>query len=332
MSIAVLGGGSWGTALADMLARKGERVRLWVRNPEAAREISETGMNARYLPGHTLSAALQVDSDPEAVLRGAECVLLAVPCQSMSACLRSLRDFFPPTPRVVCAGKGVELGTFRTMRQVVEEELAELSPRYSILSGPSFAVEVADCRPTAVVVGCADPDMADFVQLLFSTQYFRVYVNDDVLGVELGGAIKNIMAIASGVADGLRFGENARAALITRGLSEMSRLGVDLGARAETFMGLSGLGDLILTCIGDQSRNRRVGLAIGQGKTLEETLGGMHNVAEGVKTTQAVYELSRKRGIELPITEQVYAILFTGKSPIEAVRELMGRPLRDEFT
>lgn len=330
MSIAVLGGGSWGTALADMLARKGERVRLWVRNPESAREILETGMNARYLPGHTLSAALQVSSDPAAVLAGAECVLLAVPCQNMSGCLRALRDFFPSTPRVVCASKGVELGTFRTMREVVEDELAGLSPRYGMLSGPSFAAEVADCRPTAVVLGCADPDMADFVQLLFSTQHFRVYVNDDVIGVELGGAVKNIMAIASGVADGLRFGENARAGLITRGLSEMSRLGMDLGARPETFMGLSGLGDLVLTCTGDQSRNRRVGLAIGGGKTLEETLGGMHNVAEGVKTTQAVYELGQKRGIELPITEQVHAVLFSGKSPAEAVRELMTRPLRDE--
>lgn len=330
MNIAVLGGGSWGTALADMLARKGEHVRLWVRNAEAAREISETGMNARYLPGHALCPALEARSDPAEALRGADCVVLAVPCQSMDGCLRDLRGFFPPAPRVVCASKGVELGTFRTMRQVVEDGLAGLAPRYTILSGPSFASEVAAGRPTAVVLGCADPDMADFTQRLFSTGHFRVYVNDDVTGVELGGAVKNIMAIASGIADGVGFGENARAGLITRGLSEMSRLGAALGARPETFMGLSGLGDLVLTCTGDQSRNRRVGLAIGGGKTLEETLAGMRNVAEGVKTTQAVRELGQKLGIELPITEQVHAVLFTGKGPAGAVHELMNRPLRDE--
>lgn len=330
MAIAVLGGGSWGTALADMLARKGERVRLWVRSPEAAREIAETGVNERYLPGHALCAALKVDADPARVLMDADCVVLAVPCQGMGGCLRDLRGFFPPAPRVVCASKGVELGTFRTMRQVVEDELSGLSPRYAILSGPSFAAEVAACRPTVVVLGCADPDLADFVQLLFSTRHFRVYVNDDVTGVELGGAVKNIMAIASGIADGLGFGENARAGLITRGLSEMSRLGAALGARPETFMGLSGLGDLVLTCTGDQSRNRRVGLAIGGGKTLEETLAGMRNVAEGVKTTRAVYELGQGHGVELPITEQVHAVLFAGKDPAGAVRELMGRPLRGE--
>lgn len=330
MNIAVLGGGSWGTALADMLARKGERVRLWVRNAEAAREISETGMNARYLPGHALCPALEARSDPAEALRGVDCVVLAIPCQSMDGCLRDLRGFFPPAPRVVCASKGVELGTFRTMRQVVEDGLAGLAPRYAILSGPSFASEVAAGQPTAVVLGCAGPDMADFTQRLFSTGHFRVYVNDDVTGVELGGAVKNIMAIASGIADGVGFGENARAGLITRGLSEMSRLGAALGARPETFMGLSGLGDLVLTCTGDQSRNRRVGLAIGGGKTLEETLAGMRNVAEGVKTTQAVRELGQKLGIELPITEQVHAVLFTGKGPAGAVHELMNRPLRDE--
>ncbi|HCU69255.1 MAG TPA: glycerol-3-phosphate dehydrogenase, partial [Desulfomicrobium sp.] len=193
-----------------------------------------------------------------------------------------------------------------------------------------FASEVVAGMPTAVALGCADPGFADSVQALFSTESFRVYVNADVTGVELGGAVKNIMAIASGISDGLGFGQNARAALITRGLSEMSRLGQAMGALPATFMGLSGMGDLVLNCTGDLSRNRRVGLAIGRGQTLDEVLGGMHNVAEGVKTTEAVFALGRKLGIELPITGQVHAVLFEGKNPAEAVRELMTRPLREE--
>lgn len=330
MRIAVMGGGSWGTALANLLAEKGHGVRLWARREDVAREINDKKFNSRYLPGYALNPALRAETDAAEVLRGARCVVLAVPCQQLATCLRDMRASFPPQTAVVCASKGVELGTFRTMRQVVEEELAGLGPRYGVLSGPSFASEVAARQPTAVALGCADPDAADFVQALFSTEVFRVYVNADVIGVELGGAVKNIMAIASGISDGLGFGENARAALITRGLSEMSRLGVALGACPATFMGLSGLGDLVLTCTGDQSRNRRVGLAIGRGQSLGEVLAGMHNVAEGVKTTQAVHQLGLTRGLDLPITGQVNAVLFEGKNPAGAVRELMTRPLRGE--
>ena len=330
MRIAVLGAGSWGTALANLLAEKGEDVRLWARRADVVREINETGFNARYLPGRALSPSLRADADVGRALEGARCVLLAVPCQQLASCLRGLRHVFPDSIATVCASKGVELGTFRTMRQVVEEELSGLNPRYAMLSGPSFASEVVDRQPTAVALGCADADVADFVQALFSTETFRVYVNPDVTGVELGGAVKNIMAIASGISDGLGFGENARAALITRGLSEMSRLGVAMGASPATFMGLSGMGDLVLTCTGDQSRNRRVGLAIGRGRALDEILSGMHNVAEGVKTTRAVYQLGQGRGLDLPITSQVHAVLFEGKDPAVAVRELMTRPLRGE--
>jgi len=327
---AVLGGGSWGTALADVLARKGEHVRLWARREDVVRDIEESGRNSRYLPGQALSRNLRADSDLSAVLRDASCVVLAIPSQSLAGFLCENRELFPAGMGFVCASKGVELGTFRTMRQVVEQELAGLEPRYAALSGPSFATEVVAGMPTAVALGCEDGDLADRAQALFSTSTFRVYVNSDVTGVELGGAVKNIMAIASGISDGLGFGQNARAALITRGLSEMSRLGEAMGARASTFMGLSGMGDLVLTCTGDLSRNRRVGLAIGRGQTLDEILAGMHNVAEGVKTTESVHALGERLGIELPITGQVHAVLFEGRNPAEGVRELMTRPLRGE--
>lgn len=330
MNVAVLGGGSWGTALANVLARKGEDACLWTRREDAAREIVESGTNSRYLPGQALCRDLRASADLAAVLKDARCVVLAVPCQNLGSFLRENRALFPVGAGFVCASKGVELGTFRTMGQVVAAELAGREPRYAVLSGPSFATEVVAGQPTAVTLGCADAELADRVQTLFSTETFRVYVNADVTGVELGGAVKNIMAIASGISDGLGFGQNARAALITRGLSEMSRLGAALGANPATFMGLSGMGDLVLTCTGDLSRNRRVGLAIGRGQTLDEVLGGMHNVAEGVKTTEAVFALGRKLGIELPITGQVHAVLFEGKNPAEAVRELMTRPLREE--
>jgi glycerol-3-phosphate dehydrogenase (NAD(P)+) len=330
VKISILGAGSWGTALANVLAGKGEEAWLWARGEAVARDVNERRVNSRYLPDLTLSPGLRADTDLARVLEGASCVVLAVPCQHLGLFLREHRRLFPAGVKVVCASKGVELGTFRTMGQVVSEELFGLGPRYAVLSGPSFASEVVRGLPTAVALGCADEDLADLVQGLFSTQSFRVYVNSDVVGVELGGAVKNIMAIASGISDGLGFGENARAALITRGLSEMSRLGVAMGARPATFMGLSGMGDLVLTCTGDLSRNRRVGLAIGRGQTLNEVLAGMHNVAEGVKTTQAVHALGVSQGIDLPITGQVHAVLFENKNPADAVRELMTRPLRGE--
>lgn len=330
MKIVVIGGGSWGTALATVVAAKGQGVTIWVRGADMAREINEQHTNTRYLPGQTLPLAVQADTDLEAVLHGADCIVLAVPCQFLGAVLRAHAHLFPDQPRILCASKGLELGTLRTMRQVVEEELADCGPRYAMLSGPSFAAEVVAQMPTAVTLGCADAELAEFGQNLFSTEMFRVYANADVTGVELGGAVKNIMAIAAGIADGLGFGQNARAALITRGLSEMSRLGVALGGQAQTFMGLSGMGDLVLTCTGDLSRNRRVGLALGQGKKLHDILAGMHNVAEGVKTTQAVHALGKSLGIELPITAQVHAVLFEDKNPAHAVRELMTRPLREE--
>jgi glycerol-3-phosphate dehydrogenase (NAD(P)+) len=244
--------------------------------------------------------------------------------------LEQAQSLFPGNPVLVCASKGIELSSLKPMSQVVKDTLSSLEPRYAILSGPSFAREVSQGLPTAVSLGCADKNLGQELQAILSTKTFRVYTNPDVQGVELGGAIKNIMAIASGISDGLNFGHDARAALITRGLAEMSRLGVSLGAQAKTFMGLSGMGDLVLTCTGDLSRNRRVGLELGQGQNLEQIVSQMKMVAEGVKTTEAVHNLSQDLQVELPITEQVYRMLYSGKDPLQAVTELMCRELKEE--
>jgi glycerol-3-phosphate dehydrogenase (NAD(P)+) len=330
MRIAVLGGGSWGTTLADLLARKGLGVTLWVRNPDHARRMNADHVNKRYLPGVALSPDLAVSPDIAETMRDAECILVAVPSQYIRGLLTEHYHLFPRRPVVVCASKGVENETLKPMSRVVAEALEGKSPCYAILSGPSFAAEVCRQLPTAVSLGCEDRQLAHRIRDIFSTDAFRVYTTPDFKGVELGGAVKNIMAIGAGIADGLGFGHDARAALITRGLAEMSRLGQAMGAQERTFMGLSGMGDLVLTCTGDLSRNRQVGLKLGQGMKLEEILAHMHMVAEGVRTTRSVYGLGREYGIELPITEQVYEVLYKGKDPREAVQELMGRRLRDE--
>jgi len=327
---AVLGAGSWGTALANLLAGKGVTTRLWSRNPETVREILDTGTNSRYLPAVRLSSNLMADTSLERVMAGVSSVILAVPCQFLGNMLSESRSLFPDRASVICASKGIELDTFRPMSRVVAETLGDLQPRYAILSGPSFAEEVVRDLPTAVALGCRDEGLAGELQSLLSTDSFRVYTNSDVTGVELGGALKNIMAIAAGISDGIGFGMDARAALITRGLAEMSRLGVRLGADERTFMGLSGMGDLVLTCTGDLSRNRQVGLKIGQGRKLNGILAEMTMVAEGVKTTKAVHDMARSLDVDLPITRQVYAMLYEDKDPETAVRELMNRPLKEE--
>jgi len=327
---AVLGAGSWGTALANLLAGKGVTTRLWSRNPETVREILDTGTNSRYLPAVRLSSNLMADTSLERVMAGVSSVILAVPCQFLGNMLSESRSLFPDRASVICASKGIELDTFRPMSRVVAETLGDLQPRYAILSGPSFAEEVVRDLPTAVALGCRDEGLAGELQSLLSTDSFRVYTNSDVTGVELGGALKNVMAIAAGISDGIGFGMDARAALITRGLAEMSRLGVRLGADERTFMGLSGMGDLVLTCTGDLSRNRQVGLKIGQGRKLNGILAEMTMVAEGVKTTKAVHDMARSLDVDLPITRQVYAMLYEDKDPETAVRELMNRPLKEE--
>jgi glycerol-3-phosphate dehydrogenase (NAD(P)+) len=329
MNIAVIGAGSWGTTLADMLAAKGLDVTLWVREMALLAEIKSHGENTWYMPGMKLAPNLKVSMDPAQACAGKDLFLFAVPSQFFRQVLGSFRDHLPKNPVVVCASKGLELSTHMTMSEVCQDVLGGKSPRYAVLSGPSFAYEVIRRKPTAVSLGCKDK-IAKAVQEVFATSYFRVYTNPDVKGVELGGAVKNIIAIAAGVSDELGFGNNARAALITRGLAEMSRLGRELKADPKTFMGLSGLGDLVLTCTGDLSRNRQVGRRLAQGQKLLDILGEMKMVAEGVKTTEAVHAMAGKRGVDLPITAQVNAVLYEGKDPEQAVRELMARVLKDE--
>jgi glycerol-3-phosphate dehydrogenase (NAD(P)+) len=330
MKVAVLGAGAWGTTLANMLTGKAGGVRLWVREPELVEEMRKTGENTWFLPGAKLHPGLAFDSDPERVLHGADIVLLVVPSQFLRDVLAACKGSLRPGQPLVCASKGIELRNLKTMSQVVQEVAGELSPCFAMLSGPSFAREVSLGLPTAVTLGCRDREQGQSLQEALSTGTFRVYYSPDVTGVELGGALKNVIAIAAGITDGLEAGSNARASLITRGLAEMSRLGAAMGAEQKTFMGLSGLGDLVLTCTGDLSRNRQVGMRIGRGEKLGEILERTKTVAEGVKTAESVRRLAEVLGVEAPITEQVYQMLYRGKAPERAVQELMGRELKHE--
>jgi len=328
MRVVILGGGSWGTALAHLLAARGCGVRLWLRDARVAASINLDRQNPRYLPELTLHPGVQACPDPAEAFDGAEVCVLAVPCQNLRLVLRDLAGFFRPGLPAICVSKGLELATGKTMSTLVAEELPQA--RYAILSGPSFAVEVAKGKPSAVVLACAEKTLAESLRRLFSTPSFRVYSSADVPGVELGGALKNIIAIAAGISDGLRLGHNARAALLTRGLAEMSRLGVAMGALPGTFMGLSGMGDLVLTCTGDLSRNRQVGLGLAAGKNLEQIRAEMHMVAEGVKTTEAAVALGETLGVDLPVASAVRAVLAGRASAAETVRLLMERELKNE--
>ena len=330
MRIAVIGGGSWGTALAHVLATAGHNVTMLVRSESVADEIAHAHTNERYLPGCAIHTAVAATDDAEAALAGAAVVLLAIPCQHMREYVRGIASCVPRSAALVCASKGIELGSHALMSQVVAEEIPDMAARYAIISGPSFAREIMNALPSAVVLGCADHSLAEQLRKAFSTPVFRVYSNPDVTGVECGGALKNVMALAAGMADGLGFGHNSRAALITRGLAEMSRLGVALGASAATFMGLSGMGDLVLTATGDLSRNRQVGIRLGRGESLSDIAASMHHVAEGVPTTEAAFEMATVLGIELPVTATMRTIFHGQASPEEAVRDLMRRALKDE--
>ncbi|MFV0423649.1 NAD(P)H-dependent glycerol-3-phosphate dehydrogenase [Oleidesulfovibrio sp.] len=330
MKIAVAGGGSWGSALAHVLAANNCEVALLVRDAEQAQRINTEHTNPDYLPDVVLHSGVRATLDDADALHGAAILLMAVPCQHFRGVLQRLKPLLPPSPVVVCANKGIEVENLCTVSQVVEQVLEGTGHQFAMLSGPSFAAEVMRDMPTAVVMGCENPELGRKLQHVFSYNLFRTYSSTDVRGVELGGAVKNVIAIAAGLADGLDFGHNARAALITRGLAEMSRLGVALGARASTFMGLSGMGDLVLTCTGDLSRNRQVGLKLAEGLSLDEIVRSMRMVAEGVKTTEAVYTLAQRLGVDLPITSAMYDVLHNGKNPTDAVRELMSRDLKEE--
>ena len=322
MRIAVLSAGAWGTALAIAFAGRNEVV-LWARESEVVAAMRERRENARFLPGHRLPDTLLVEADFDAAVSASELLVVATPLAGLRDTLRRIADIAPGKPLVwVC--KGLEAGTARLPHQLAAEVLPAGS-RYGALSGPSFAEEVANGQPTAITLAANDEAFARETALALHTPRLRIYANDDLPGVEIGGAVKNVMAIATGICDGLGLGLNARAALITRGLAEISRLGLALGARRETLMGLAGMGDLILTCTGDLSRNRRVGLALAAGKTLPQILDELGHVAEGVSTAREVAKLARQMGIEMPITQAVDAILHQGVSASEAVERLLMR-------
>jgi len=331
LKVGVVGAGSWGTALARVLAKKGHQVSLWAREPEVVVEIQEFRENRTFLPGVELPGTLEASNDLPAVLAEKKMVVSVIPSQFVSTVLGGVADVLHPEAQVVSASKGIEVATGKRMDEVLTGILtAEQSHRLTFLSGPSFATEVGREAPTAVVVASRSDQAAVAAQAAFQTDYFRVYTNPDVLGVELGGALKNVIALAAGAVAGLGFGHNTLAALITRGLAEITRLGVAMGADPATFSGLAGMGDLVLTCTGALSRNRTVGYRLGQGEALQEILEDMRGVAEGVKTVQAVRELARAAQVEMPISEEVHAILWEGRAPAEAIRNLMQRQPRPE--
>lgn len=331
MRIAVIGAGSWGTALANLLAKKGLEVILWAYERELVERLQTTWVNDLYLAEIKLDGRMQFTADLAAAVNGRQVVVLVSPSQVMRRVVEQLRPHLERDCLLVSAAKGIENDTLLLMSEVLEQVLGgAVASRCAYLSGPSFAREVAAELPTAVAIAADDGEVARTAQELFHTDYFRVYTNPDVVGTELGGALKNVIALAAGVSDGLGFGHNARAALITRGLVEMARLGAAKGAQAETFAGLAGMGDLVLTCTGDLSRNRTVGMELGRGRRLGEILGGMRMVAEGVKTTLSAYQLAQKLGVAMPITEQMYRILYADKPPRLAVSELMMRQQRAE--
>lgn len=327
--VAILGAGGWGTALAAHLGQAAHDVRLWGRDRSLVLDIQTTRANRAYLPGITLPESVIATPSAERALDRAEFVVIAVPSHGVRQVLRDAAAAVPRNAIVVSATKGLEADSFSRMSEVIAAELGD-GARTVVLSGPSFALEVARQLPTAVSVASADATAATAVQHGFRGRYLRLYVTDDVVGVEIGGATKNVIAIAAGVVGGLGLGRNAMAALITRGLVEISRLACALGGRRETLAGLSGLGDLVLTCTGELSRNRRVGIELGRGRSLQEILSGMRMVAEGVKTTGAALALGRRAGVELPITAQMSDVLAGRKSPQEALEELMLRRQKAE--
>lgn len=327
MRCAVVGAGAWGTALADLLAANGAETCIWAHEPEVVQAINERHENTVFLAGHPLSESLRATTDVAKAVSGARLIIMAAPSPHVREVTRAMASSVARGAVVVVASKGLERGSLSLMTDVVAEELGD---PVVALSGPSFAAEVAARQPTAIVAASTQQDAAELTQQILSNTMFRVYTHDDVTGVELGGALKNVMAVATGVAEGLGFGYNTRAALITRGLAEMSRLGAALGANPATFAGLAGMGDLVLTCTGALSRNRALGIEIGKGATLAEALAGKATVAEGANTTESACALADRHGVEMPIATMVRRVLFEGYSARDAVGELMTRDLRAE--
>ncbi len=332
LKIGVVGAGSWGTALANLLGVNGFTLDLWVYEKDVKEQIDNYSENKTFLPDAKLSDNIIPTNDMKTATAGKDMVLVVVPSHTMRETSKEINKYIDKNTIVVTASKGIENKTHLTMLEILQENIEGLpGNQFAVLSGPSFAREVVQKLPTVVAIASTSPETAKFVQNIFAAPFFRVYTNDDPTGVEIGGAIKNVIAIAAGISDGLELGLNARAALITRGLTEMRRLGDKMGANPHTFAGLTGVGDLLLTCTGALSRNYTVGTQLGKGKTLDEILNEMKMVAEGVKTTRSVYNLSRKLGIELPICNEVYKILFENQSPNDAIPQLMTRSLKHEL-
>ena len=329
--IGVIGAGAWGTALAMLLADKGHDVTLWMYEKDLADETARTRENRVYLPGFTLPGSITVTSSLEAAVKDKPLILSVVPSHTVRTVTEQFASFLIKNAIIVSASKGIEIDTLMPLSQVFKDILPnEFHERLCFLSGPSFAKEVAQKIPTAVALASYDPVVGKKVQEVFSNAYFRVYTNPDVLGVELAGALKNVVAIAAGVLEGMGFGYNTMAALLTRGLAEIARLGVAMGGDIQTFSGLAGMGDLVLTCTGGLSRNRTLGARLGKGEKLDDIIKGTKTVAEGVKTAKAARELAQKYDIAMPIVEEVYQLLYEGKDPKLAVKDLMSRELRGE--
>ncbi len=331
INVAVLGAGAWGTALAKLLADKQHPTRIWSHRPDLVSQINEGHVNARYLPSAELPPNLVASADLEETLRGADLVVTVVPSHALREVMREARPFMPSNALICSATKGIENDSLALMSEVLLQELGHATqPRLTYLSGPSFAKEVAQRQPTVVVVAGTSEAETEAVQRAFATDRFRVYSSPDVIGVEIGGALKNVIAIAAGAGDGLGFGHNSRAALITRGLAEIGKLAARRGANPLTVAGLSGMGDLVLTCTGELSRNRTVGYEMGKGRSLDDVLATLGHVAEGVKTAKSAYDLGLKLDVDMPITQEVYRVLYEQKSPRQAVVDLMTRALSRE--
>lgn len=327
--IAVLGAGSWGTALAIQLARNSHQVRLWARDPDQARKMQASRVNQRYLPDFPLADNISIHADLEDCLSGAERILVVTPSHAFPETLRLLQPHLKPAIGLAWASKGFEPGSGRLLHEVAEEILGSSMP-LALITGPSFAKEVAAGLPTAVTVAANDPEFGEIWAGLLHGSGFRAYYTSDLIGAELGGAVKNVLAVACGMADGLELGDNTRAALITRGLAEIMRLGKAMQADPRTLMGLAGIGDLVLTCTGDLSRNRRLGLALGRGQSVDQAVAEIGQVVEGIKTSAETMRLAERMGVEMPITEQVYGILFKGWNARTGVKVLMERDLKRE--
>jgi glycerol-3-phosphate dehydrogenase (NAD(P)+) len=331
--IGIIGAGGWGIALAKLLSDKGEQVTLWCHGAESYRELLENRESRTYLAGILLPSSIKFTRSIGTAVTGKSLIICAVPSHTVRGVMASASSYVSSQATVLCGTKGLEEESLKTMGEVLAEIFGDPQrQRHAFLSGPTFAIEVARGLPAAVTVAARHEDIARDIQEIMSTQNFRVYTSTDIVGVQMGGVIKNIIAIAAGIGDGLNLGHNARAALITRGLAEMTRLAIRMGADPMTLAGLPGLGDLVLTCAGDLSRNRKVGIQIAQGKSVQEITQGTRMVAEGMRNTRSVYMLARSLGAEMPIVEQMYKVIHEGKKPAEAVRDLMQRSLKPELS